>query len=467
MLLLNPPGTRAYQRDTFCASVSKGGYALPPGDLLLISGSFDQRVDLRVLDCLAQGVCADALLAAVRPHDWDAIVVQTCSVSWQEDAATLRALARAGTRVRIAVNGDHALGHPRSVLADPELGVEAVVTDMLQGGVSDWALTGRGAGVMTAAGPGPVARGAALAPRHDLFPLRRYAVPWAVRRPVTTVYGSLGCPLTCQFCFAGTFKWRARPVPEVLDELAFARRAGAREVVFFDSMFNGSQPRAADLCEGLTRRGLDLSWSCFSHVRFVRDPAALRSWRRAGCHTVLLGLESANPASLAAMDKRQTPDEMREAVSRLTEAGLRVGAFFLLGYPGETDEDMRRTIALATELDLSFASFQFAVPFDTTPMGKQVLEAAGREGPLLGFDDATRPFSADPARPVERLRALAAEANRSFYTRPDYIARRLADVRSATELSHLVREGARLVAGGLGPEGLKGLRAAVWGRRRP
>ncbi len=166
MLLLNPPGTRAYQRDTFCASVSKGGYALPPGDLLLISGSFDQRVDLRVLDCLAQGVCADALLAAVRPHDWDAIVVQTCSVSWQEDAATLRALARAGTRVRIAVNGDHALGHPRSVLADPELGVEAVVTDMLQGGVSDWALTGRGAGVMTAAGPGPVARGAAPGPRR-------------------------------------------------------------------------------------------------------------------------------------------------------------------------------------------------------------------------------------------------------------------------------------------------------------
>ncbi len=448
VLLLNPPGRFSYQRDTFCASISKGKYTLPPGDLILLSGSLDPaRFEVEVLDALVERVDLGALDRRIDLDRFDAVVVQTNTISWSDDRPTLEWLAGRGPR--IVVNGDHSLAHPREVLEDDSLGVDAVVSDMLAGGLGDYLASGSAAaGILRredlAAPPNGAPR-TPLRPRHELFPVHRYRVPWGVQRPVTTVYGSLGCPLSCRFCYAGTFAWRGRPLDEVMAELDALRAHGVREVVFYDSMFNGKQQQAMALCKAMETAQLDLSWSCFSHTRLVSADAA-DAWRAAGCHTVMLGLESGSDRLLKAMDKRQTTALVREKVALLRAHGLRAGGFFMLGYPDESDAEIESTIALATELDLSFASFMLTVPFDMTPMGKEVLGEDNSES-LLGYDDGETPYPIGAGRSPERLLELRDEAVRRFYLRPGYVARRLLDLRSTTELGSLVREGFNVLKG--------------------
>jgi anaerobic magnesium-protoporphyrin IX monomethyl ester cyclase len=66
--------------------------------------------------------------------------------------------------------------------------------------------------------------------------------------------------------------------------------------------------------------------------------------REAGCDQVFLGLESGNERVLKIMNKSATPDQGRIAVEAAHEAGLKTGAFFIFGYPGDDDESMLETL---------------------------------------------------------------------------------------------------------------------------
>ena len=445
VLLLHPPGKLRYQRDTFCSSVAKGSYAFPPGDLLLLSGSFGADVHVEALDALAEGLDPQQLRMRLDPQAWDLIVVQTATASWPEDAPVLRWLGERGARV--ALNGDYALTHAAAVLGDPDSGVSAVVEDMFAGGLGHW-LQGAAhpPGLLLRDQPADATTApiAALRPRHGIFPLRRYSLPWAIHRPVTTVYASLGCPMHCAFCLAGTTTFRRRPTDDVLAELHDVRRAGAKEVVFFDSLFNAQPSRARELTEAIRLARLGLSWSCFSRVDLVDEDTA-RQWRAAGCHTVLLGLESGSDRVLARMNKQQTTADARRAVAILRRAGLRVCAFFLLGYEGETDAEIAQTVQFAASLDLLLASFQAVVPFAGTPLGEALRDRTGKILDPVGFDDDRRPMSLAEHRTPEQLAHLCDQAYRTFYLRPGYVANRALMLRSASEAWGVAREAIHLV----------------------
>ncbi len=439
-LLLNPPGSRSYQRDTFCCSVSKGGYALPPGDLILLSGALDGEYRLTAMDALAEKISMEGVLRHLRTHRYDLLVVQTSSVSWPEDRQVLQRLARSGLCERLIVNGDFPLLHPEEVLGDPGLGVSAIVLNMATGELREAAPQAGDATGRRNVGPG--AR--RIRPRHDLFPTRRYSVPWGLEKPATTVYSSLGCPMRCPFCVAGVVPFTTRPVDEVMEELTALQRQGIREVVFFDPLFNGSREHALELCTLIHREKLNLSWSCFSRVDFL-EPNTMRALKEAGCHTVLLGLESGVDRVLALMEKRQTTAQVREAVAGLRRQGLRAGGFFLMGYPGERDDEIRATIRFACELDLVFASFQCLVPFAGTPLGAQLLPDLPQASDLTGYNDYDNPYPFERGRTLRQLYALRDEAYRTFYRRPSYVLGRLLGIESRTELVTLVREGGRML----------------------
>jgi anaerobic magnesium-protoporphyrin IX monomethyl ester cyclase len=78
--------------------------------------------------------------------------------------------------------------------------------------------------------------------------------------------------------------------------------------------------------------------------------AAVEALAGAGCQEVWLGVESGSQAILDAMDQGIRVDDVVQACGRLKSAGIRVGFFLQFGYPGETLEDVRRTVALVREL---------------------------------------------------------------------------------------------------------------------
>ena len=276
--------------------------------------------------------------------------------------------------------------------------------------------------------------------RHLLPPLQAYRPTAAScrRLPLAHIMTSRGCPSKCKFCDRMIFGevYRCRSAANVLAEVEeVVSRYGAREIRFFDDTFTLHRKRVEDICDGLRRRRPKLPWTCLTRVDVV-TPDMLRMMREAGCWQVLFGLESGDDRVLKTLGKRNTVEQNRKAVLWAREAGLRVRADFIVGTPAETPETLRNTLDFAKELPLDFAHFNKFIPFPGTEFYRRLIE----RGYEFDFSKGASVLDHDgllfvpPAVPAAEYRRFLDEAFRAFYLRPGYLLRRLAGMRTFTEL---------------------------------
>lgn len=190
---------------------------------------------------------------------------------------------------------------------------------------------------------------------------------------------SRGCPFSCGFC-SGDRRSVVRYGPSRVAQLVEAViRRGADRVFFMDDIFTLSREWLAAVCEVLP----DAPYRCFTHAS-VHDPGLYSMMREAGFYEVQLGVESGDQRLLDRMDKRTTPDGVREAVDAILAGGLAPTCLFMLGYVGDTEESMRTTIEFARELKGRGAKvwFSAAQPFPNTRFREEAL----LEGCIIGRD---------------------------------------------------------------------------------
>ena len=212
-------------------------------------------------------------------------------------------------------------------------------------------------------------------PARDLLPNERY-IRFGRRRfgrSMTTVMSTRGCPYACEFCsnviFGGSY--RQRSPGNVLDEVAQALALGYDGISFADDVFTMDRGRVAELCGQIRRRGMRFPWECLGRVDAMDDGMAA-DMKRAGCTMVFFGIESGSEGTLALMNKKITPVQARRAVETARRAGLRVGAFFILFYPGETQEAVLETLRFATSLPLDYLGLTMPYPLPGTALYERV-----------------------------------------------------------------------------------------------
>jgi anaerobic magnesium-protoporphyrin IX monomethyl ester cyclase len=173
----------------------------------------------------------------------------------------------------------------------------------------------------------------------------------------------------------------------------------------------------------------------------------LEMMKRAGCHTIQMGVETASDELLNHYSKGVSREQVRHAVAMCKEVGIRVLAHYILGLPGDTEENIERTIQFALEIDTAFASFNVAMP----RMGTRFREDALRQ--KLINDDVTTldnsisfPVYDTKELSRERLWQLRNRAIRAYHLRPHFMLKRLLGVRSFYELQSLFSEGFSLLA---------------------
>ncbi|MFM7280423.1 MAG: B12-binding domain-containing radical SAM protein [Planctomycetia bacterium] len=452
VLLLNPPGNRIYIRDYFCSKTTKSNYLFHPVDLVALSGTLAERHQVAVLDCMAERLDTGACEARIDAFDPEIIVSLVGSVSWNEDRDFLS--RQRGLGRRIIVIGD--VLHERSeerLLQEPW--IEAALHDFSNADILHH-LDNQPSAVLEMTlrdeqgRPMRVHRGERKGsfriprPRHELFPSRGYHFSFARTAPFATVLTDYGCPYPCTFCVIGTLGFKTRPVADVLEELDELRSRGVKEVFFMDQTFGVVRKRALELCAAFEARG-DLSWTAFTRPD-TADDELLSAMRRAGCHTVIMGVESASDEVLAAYKKGYRADVVRDGFARVRRHGLRTVGTFIIGLPEEDEASLRRTLELALELELDFMSLNMAVPRFGTPFRARAVELGLADPSDLVMDQG----GADaflPTRTLNRETMLALKKSmvRRFYLRPGYLWRRLRSVRNLQELRGQVREGLALI----------------------
>ncbi|MBI4349708.1 MAG: radical SAM protein [Elusimicrobia bacterium] len=204
-------------------------------------------------------------------------------------------------------------------------------------------------------------------PRWDLVDYRSYSY--------VTAQSSWGCPFRCGYCPYPVTQgptWRARPIPAVVEEFRALRdRYGLRFVLLRDPEFTLDRRRAAALCEALLEAGTPILWGCETRLDTLDDELIDRM-ARAGCMRVAFGVESVEPAILAAQGRRAlSPAAIRRRVGALKRRGMLTYAMYIIGLPGETEASARRTADFALELDTNAASFSLATPFPGTRLERR------------------------------------------------------------------------------------------------
>jgi radical SAM superfamily enzyme YgiQ (UPF0313 family) len=238
-------------------------------------------------------------------------------------------------------------------------------------------------------------------PRRDLYRHRYF---------LRLVSASRGCKYRCEFCTLWKLDgggYRARPVDEVLQELAVA--ANRRPLLFSDENVFTDRQWALALFRGLAERGFRQPYAIQASLNIADDPQVLSALKQSGCMTVLIGLESVSEESLRVMRKgvnlKIGVAHYREKIARLHDQGLASSGTFIFGSDGDGPDIFERTVEFVLEAGIDIAHFGLLTPFPGTDLYDRLV----REGRLLytNFPEDYRRFDLRTA--IFRPRKLAPE----------------------------------------------------------
>ena len=183
-----------------------------------------------------------------------------------------------------------------------------------------------------------------------------------------------------------------------------------------------------NICNEILRRNIKVAWQGATRVNLV-DKELLKLMKKAGCKQLKYGVESGNPRILEIMNKQTKLSQVIEAFKLTKEAGIKTGAYFIIGYVGEDEQTMRQTIEFAKELNPDYVMFYPGVPLPKTSFHELSVQAGlidknyWREYSLNLRKDKL-PYMVND---VERFINIAF---REFYSRPNYIIKKAFDIQS-------------------------------------
>ncbi len=422
----------------------------PPLGLLYVAAFVENRGrHVQVMDVNAERLGLDDIARFVSLHHpaWVGLTAVTAQISNTHRIAGI--VKRVSGQSKVVVGGVHATALPDEVLLDPN--VDFVIRG--EGEESFFALVDSrplesisGLSYRRDNELKPTAHNPMAQPVMDLdslpppayhlikFDLYKPAVGAYQRLPAINMTMTRGCPGKCTFCNSAETVLRTRSPEHIVNEIQKLQGAyGIREVSFYDDTFTVYKQNVARLCGLIIERGIDLTWSCFARTDCV-SPPLLTKMKRAGCHQILFGIESADPEILVAIRKPIDIEQTRQAVRMVQEAGIAVRAAFMFGNPGETMASMRRTIDFAKDLDPDIAVFNITTPYP----GTELFSWARRNGYLRAFDwndyDLANTVMELPTVSVEEINRMYKVAYREFFFRPRYLLRRLARIHSLEDI---------------------------------
>lgn len=199
-----------------------------------------------------------------------------------------------------------------------------------------------------------------------------------------------GCPLACSYCSTGTIEGqmiRGHSPEAIVQWIALWRKAGVHQFYFVDNTFNLPPSHAKEICRKLIDHGLSIRWWSILYPKDV-DEELVELMARAGCEQVSLGFESGSERILKNMNKRFSPQEVRQISKILSDHGIRRMGFLLLGSPGETRQSVEEGLVFADSLKLDALKITAGIRiYPRTSLAEKAIE----EGVISSQDDLLLP----------------------------------------------------------------------------
>lgn len=213
-------------------------------------------------------------------------------------------------------------------------------------------------------------------PARQKINLQLYLDAWkqAHGHSAVSISTQRGCPYTCRWCSTAVYgqSYRRRSPQHVVDEIVFLQKNYDFDLIWFvDDVFTVSHKWLGEFRVELERRGVSIRFECITRADRLNGEV-LRVLKDCGCFRIWIGAESGSQRILDAMDRRVDAEQVREMIKDARREGIQAGTFIMLGYPGETEEDITLTVEHLKDANPDLFTITIAYPIKGTGLFEEV-----------------------------------------------------------------------------------------------
>lgn len=184
-------------------------------------------------------------------------------------------------------------------------------------------------------------------PNRSRFPIQKYLETWkkAHGKSALNVSTQRGCPYTCKWCSTAVYgqSYRRRSPEKVVEELKLLMETYQPDSFWFvDDVFTVSHKWMRGFADAMKAADLKIQYECITRAERMNEEI-LQVLKETGCFRVWIGAESGSQKIIDAMDRRVDINVVRDQLIATRKAGIETGTFIMVGYPGETYEDILQT----------------------------------------------------------------------------------------------------------------------------
>src|SRR6187455_356305 len=213
-------------------------------------------------------------------------------------------------------------------------------------------------------------------PNRKKIDLNQYLDAWKKhhRKNAISVSTMRGCPYTCKWCSRAVYglSYRRRNPDKVVEELIQIKKEYNPDSLWFvDDVFTISHKWLTAFRDELQKQNLLIPYECITRADRLNEETILML-KETGCFRVWIGAESGSQKVIDLMDRRVDVKQVRDMIRLTRKHGIEAGTFIMLGYPGETEDDIEETIRHLKESNPDYFTITVAYPIKGTELYEEI-----------------------------------------------------------------------------------------------
>lgn len=427
--LVNPPAPMNITRRWRCA-VEQGHYLFPPIELCYLASVIKKAGNSAVVfDCVADHTACDELKSKLAELDPEMVIAIPGYEHINEDIETMSGLIPAKSKLAIfghlaSLYAKELLTHHKRldviVLGEPEETVGELAGKIdLKDKSEIMGLTwkdSKGSYVRNKDRPDIKDLDTLPFPDRSQIDAKKYFSGFPDKEPFTTIVSARGCNYRCTYCVRSYGDiLRQRSVENVMAEMKECEKMGIKTIRFLDDTFTARREWVKDFCKQYHSNGFKMKWTALARPDNL-DEELIAEMAGAGCNRVMMGVEAGSKRVLVSYARNPASlDNLTSLCKTMRKHGIQSFAFFLIGGPDETLEEMKESLAVAKQCNPDFITLNMMRAYPGTTMYDQLAVSGHASFNIMPYHST---FKAN--LPDEEVQKFLFTFYRGFYFSPKW-----------------------------------------------